>query len=196
MKHPVVPTTWPNFLHKQCGYHSFYFLCFAFCLYLYYLYPCPLSFVLPLKGASHRLATLLHLPQISSAWESLLICWCQAEGWIFSSFFTFYLFIPFVSFLFYVYISLLHIQYFNIFFHREPFWDLTDLRTLRNTLRKDPEFHHSDWRQVSEEAKDFIRCRIWLFDDSLLLSLYLCRLPWERASSTIIWTTLPWPSLD
>ena len=76
-----------------------------------------------------------------------------------------------------IYISLLHIQYFNVFFHREPFWDLTDLRTLRNTLRKDPEFHHSDWRQVSEEAKDFIRCRIWLFDDSLLLSLYLCRLP-------------------
>jgi len=40
---------------------------------------------------------------------------------------------------------------------REPFWDLTELRTLRNTLRKDPEFHHSDWRQVSEDAKDFIR---------------------------------------
>ena len=103
--------------------------------------------------------------------------------------------ILFVSFLFYIFLYCI----FNtsiFFFHREPFWDLTDLRTLRNTLRKDPEFHHSDWRQVSEEAKDFIRCRIWLFDDSLLLSLYLCRLPWERASSTIIWTTLPWPSLD
>ena len=31
--------------HRQFGYHSFYFLYFAFCLYLYSLYPC-LSFCL------------------------------------------------------------------------------------------------------------------------------------------------------
>ena len=52
----------------------------------------------------------------------------------------------------------LSLPYFH-FSLREPFWDLTELRTLRNTLRKDPEFHHSDWRQVSEDAKDFIRSK-------------------------------------
>ena len=39
---------------------------------------------------------------------------------------------------------------------REPFWDVNDIRTIRNTVRKDPSFHFSEFKDVSENAKNFI----------------------------------------
>ena len=40
---------------------------------------------------------------------------------------------------------------------REPFWEATELRTLRNTLRREPTFQHAEWRHVSQEARHFIK---------------------------------------
>jgi len=40
---------------------------------------------------------------------------------------------------------------------REPFWDASDIRTIRNTIRRDPSFSFSEFRYVSENAKDFIK---------------------------------------
>ena len=39
---------------------------------------------------------------------------------------------------------------------REPFWDVNEIRTIRNTVRKDPSFASSEFKNVSEEAKGFI----------------------------------------
>jgi hypothetical protein len=40
---------------------------------------------------------------------------------------------------------------------REPFWDVNDIRTIRNTVRRDPSFNFSEFKNVSENAKIFIR---------------------------------------
>jgi len=40
---------------------------------------------------------------------------------------------------------------------REPFWDGNDIKTIRNTLRKDPSFNFPEFANISENAKNFIR---------------------------------------
>ena len=40
---------------------------------------------------------------------------------------------------------------------REPFWDVNDIRTIRNTVRRDPSFNFSEFKNVTENAKIFIR---------------------------------------
>jgi len=39
----------------------------------------------------------------------------------------------------------------------EPFWDGSDVRAIKNTLRKEVSFNHSEFHGVSREAKDFIK---------------------------------------
>eukprot|EP00092_Neocalanus_flemingeri_P002697 GFUD01002887.1.p1 GENE.GFUD01002887.1~~GFUD01002887.1.p1 ORF type:complete len:339 (+),score=130.30 GFUD01002887.1:140-1156(+) len=39
---------------------------------------------------------------------------------------------------------------------REPFWDVNEIRTIRNTVRRDPSFVFREFKYVSGEAKDFI----------------------------------------
>ena len=52
---------------------------------------------------------------------------------------------------------------------REPFWDVNDIRTIRNTVRRDPSFNFNEFENISENAKNFIRgkvkptwCHWWL----------------------------------
>merc|ERR1719481_907492 len=39
----------------------------------------------------------------------------------------------------------------------EPFWDGNDVRAIKNTIRKEVSFNHSEFNGVSNAAKDFIR---------------------------------------
>jgi len=39
----------------------------------------------------------------------------------------------------------------------EPFWDGSDVRAIRNTLKKEVSFDADAFRNVSREAKDFIK---------------------------------------
>lgn len=39
----------------------------------------------------------------------------------------------------------------------EPFWDGNDVRAIKNTIRKEVSFNHSEFNGVSSAAKDFIR---------------------------------------
>merc|ERR1711936_806571 len=39
----------------------------------------------------------------------------------------------------------------------EPFWDGNDVRAIKNTIRKEVSFHHSEFNGVSSAAKDFIK---------------------------------------
>jgi hypothetical protein len=64
---------------------------------------------------------------------------------------------------------------------REPFWEGTELRTLQNTLRREPSFHHAEWRHVSQEAKDFIK------GDGSAPTRLIGRPPGEGARSTAGW---------
>jgi len=40
---------------------------------------------------------------------------------------------------------------------REPFWDGSDIRAIKNTLKKEASFNHIEFTGVSSEAKDFIK---------------------------------------
>lgn len=55
------------------------------------------------------------------------------------------------------YFSLGVIVYMLLSGGREPFWDVTELKTLRNTLRKEAQFHHSEWKHVSQDGIHFIK---------------------------------------
>jgi serine/threonine protein kinase len=44
----------------------------------------------------------------------------------------------------------------------EPFWDGNDVRAIKNTLRKEVSFAHSEFHGVSEEGKDFIKSKFIL----------------------------------
>ena len=39
----------------------------------------------------------------------------------------------------------------------EPFWDGSDIRAIRNTLKREVSFDADAFRNVSREAKDFIK---------------------------------------
>ena len=43
---------------------------------------------------------------------------------------------------------------------REPFWDVNDIRTIRNTVRRDPSFNFNEFENISENAKNFIRGKV------------------------------------
>jgi len=55
------------------------------------------------------------------------------------------------------YFSLGVVVYMMLSGGREPFRDTTELKTLRNTLRKDPSFRHPEWSGVTQEGKDFVK---------------------------------------
>ena len=39
----------------------------------------------------------------------------------------------------------------------EPFWKGSDVQAIKNTIKREVEFPSTDFRKVSEEAKQFIR---------------------------------------
>ena len=47
---------------------------------------------------------------------------------------------------------------------REPFWEGNEIRTIRNTLRKDPSFNFPEFDNISENGKHFIKGEVFIID--------------------------------
>ena len=47
---------------------------------------------------------------------------------------------------------------------REPFWEGNEIRTIRNTLRKDPSFNFPEFDNISENGKHFIKGKVFIID--------------------------------
>jgi len=60
----------------------------------------------------------------------------------------------------------------------EPFWDGNDTRAIRNTLKKEVNFNHREFRGVSSESKDFIRRLLEKGPDQRLTGAQCVRHPW------------------
>ena len=57
----------------------------------------------------------------------------------------------------------------------EPFWDGSDVRAIKNTLRKEVSFNHSEFYKVSTEAKDFIKSKFTIRIYQLCKICKICR---------------------
>jgi len=68
----------------------------------------------------------------------------------------------------------------------EPFWDGNDVRAIKNTLKKDVSFNHSEFHGVSVEAKDFIKKLLEKKQDRRLTGKQCLGHSWLRVEKSVV----------